>query len=105
MGPAIAQGTGIGFAIDDRKSRCAEGHRLGRRLSDGPVSPSGLVTIKRMEVVHDQGHAIVNPEAAERQIRGMMAWSLGPVSNWEISYHSGTGSQSRLIWIVTPPSA
>ena len=46
----------IGRAVAPR------GIRLGRRLSDGPVSPSGLVTIKRMEVVHDQGHAIVNPK-------------------------------------------
>jgi CO/xanthine dehydrogenase Mo-binding subunit len=41
-----------------------------------------------------------NPEAAERQIRGTMAWSLGPAFNPEISF--GTGLQSRLIWILRP---
>jgi CO/xanthine dehydrogenase Mo-binding subunit len=30
-----------------------------------------------MDIVYDQGHAIINPEAAERQIRGMMAKGHG----------------------------
>jgi isoquinoline 1-oxidoreductase beta subunit len=53
-----------------------------------PVSPSGSVTIERTDVVHDQGHAIINPEAAETQIRGMMAWSFGPVFSQEISFRN-----------------
>jgi isoquinoline 1-oxidoreductase subunit beta len=48
-----------------------------------------------MDIVHDRGHAIVNPEAAERQIRGMMAWSLGPVFNQEISFRDGVVEQTN----------
>ena len=59
------------------------------------VSPSGSVTIERMDIVHDQGHAIINPEAAERQIRGMMAWGLGPVFKQEISFRNGAVEQSN----------
>jgi len=59
------------------------------------VSPSGSVTIERMDIVHDQGHAIINPEAAERQIRGMMAWGLGPVFNQEISFRDGGVEQTN----------
>jgi isoquinoline 1-oxidoreductase beta subunit len=59
------------------------------------VSRSGSVTIERMDILHDQGHAIINPEAAERQIRGMMAWSLGPVFKQEISFRNGAVEQSN----------
>jgi isoquinoline 1-oxidoreductase subunit beta len=59
------------------------------------VSPSGSVTINRMDIVHDEGHAIVNPEAADRQIRGMMAWSLGPVFNQEITIRNGVVEQTN----------
>jgi isoquinoline 1-oxidoreductase beta subunit len=59
------------------------------------VSRFGAVTIERMDIVHDEGHAIVNPEAAERQIRGMMAWALGPVFSQEISIRNGAVEQSN----------
>ena len=91
----MPRGTGIGFAIDDRKAVAPRGIALvamGVRVS---VSPSGSVTIERMDIVHDQGHAIVNPEAAERQIRGMMAWGLGPVFNQEISFRDGVVEQTN----------
>jgi isoquinoline 1-oxidoreductase subunit beta len=94
-GRQLPRGTGIGFAIDDRKAVAPRGIALvamGVRVS---VSPSGSVTIERMDIVHDRGHAIVNPEAAERQIRGMMAWSLGPVFNQEISFRDGVVEQTN----------
>jgi len=53
------------------------------------------VTVDRLDIVHDRGHALVNPEAAERQIRGMMAWSLGPVFGQEITFRNGRVEQSN----------
>jgi len=47
----------------------------------------------RKEIVHDQGHAIVNPEAAERRMRGMMAWGLAPAFNPEVSFRHGVAEQ------------
>ena len=94
-GRPLPKGTGIGFAIDDRKSVGGRGIvvvAMGVTLS---VSQSGAVTIERMDIVHEQGHAIINPEAAERQIRGMMAWGLGPVFNQEISFRDGAVEQSN----------
>jgi hypothetical protein len=91
----LPRGTGIGFAIDDRKSVAPRGIALVAMGVTVSVSPSGSVTIERMDIVHDQGHAIVNPEAAERQIRGMMAWSLGPVFNQEISFRNGGVEQTN----------
>jgi hypothetical protein len=54
----------------DRKSVAPRGIALVAMGVTVSVSRSGSVTIERMDIVHDQGHAIINPEAAERQIRG-----------------------------------
>jgi isoquinoline 1-oxidoreductase subunit beta len=94
-GRPLPKGTGIGFAIDDRKSVAPRGIALVAMGVTVSVSPSGAVTIERMDIVHDEGHAIINPEAAERQIRSMMAWSLGPVFNQEISIRNGAVEQSN----------
>jgi isoquinoline 1-oxidoreductase subunit beta len=94
-GRALPKGTGIGFAMDDRKSVAPRGIALAALGVTVSVSPSGAVTIERMDVVHDQGHAIINPEAAERQIRGMMAWGLGPVFNQEITFRNAAVEQSN----------
>jgi isoquinoline 1-oxidoreductase subunit beta len=89
------RGTGIGFAIDDRKSVAPRGIALVAIGVTVSVSPSGTVAIERMDIVHDRGHAIINPEAAERQIRGMMAWSLGPIFNQEITIKDGAVEQKN----------
>jgi isoquinoline 1-oxidoreductase subunit beta len=94
-GRPLPKGTGIGFAIDDRKSVAPRGIALVAMGVTVSVSPTGTVTIERMDIVHDGGHAIINPEAAERQIRSMMAWSLGPVFNQEISIRNGAVEQSN----------
>ncbi|HXJ00709.1 MAG TPA: molybdopterin cofactor-binding domain-containing protein [Micropepsaceae bacterium] len=94
-GKALPPGTGIGFAIDDRKSVAPRGIALVAIGVTVSVSKAGAVTIERMDIVHDQGHAIINPEAADRQIRGMMAWSLGPVFNQEITFRNGAVEQSN----------
>jgi isoquinoline 1-oxidoreductase subunit beta len=94
-GRQLPRGTGIGFAIDDRKSVAPRGIALVAMGVTVSVSPSGSVTIERIDIVHDQGHAIINPEAAERQIRGMMAWSLGPVFSQEISFRNGGVEQTN----------
>jgi isoquinoline 1-oxidoreductase beta subunit len=94
-GRRLPKGTGIGFAIDDRKAVAPRGialAALGVRVS---VSPSGALTVERMDIVHDRGHAIINPEAAERQIRGMMAWGLGPVFSQEITFRNGAVEQTN----------
>ncbi len=94
-GRPLPKGTGIGFAIDDRKAVAPRGIALVAMGVTVSVSPSGSVTINRMDIIHDQGHAIVNPEAADRQIRGMMAWSLGPVFNQEITFSNGVVEQTN----------
>jgi isoquinoline 1-oxidoreductase beta subunit len=94
-GRQLPMGTGIGFAIDDRKSVAPRGIALVAMGVTVSVSPSGAVTIERMDIVHDKGHAIINPEAAERQIRGMMAWSISPVFNQEITIRNGAVEQSN----------
>jgi isoquinoline 1-oxidoreductase subunit beta len=94
-GKPLPKGTGIGIAIDDRKSVAPRGIALVAIAVTVSVTPAGAVSIERMNIVHDQGHAIINPEAAERQIRGMMAWSLGPVLNQEITIRNGGIAQSN----------
>ncbi len=94
-GRPLPKGSGMGFAIDDRKSVAPRGIALSALAVTVSVSQAGEVTIDRMDIVHDRGHALINPEAAERQIRGMMAWGLGPVFNQEITFRNATVEQSN----------
>ena len=91
----LPEGTGIGFAIDDRKAVQARGIAIVALAVTVSVSPSGSVVVERMDIVHDQGHALINPEAAERQIRSMMAWGLGPVFDQAITFRNGVVEQSN----------
>jgi isoquinoline 1-oxidoreductase beta subunit len=94
-GRTLPKGTGIGFAMDDRKSVAPRGIALVALAATVSVTPSGEVTVERLDIVHDEGHAIINPEAAERQVRGMMAWGLGPVFSQEITFRNGAVEQSN----------
>jgi len=94
-GRKLPKGTGMGVAIDDRKSVEPRGIALVALAATVSVTPSGTVTVDRLDIVHDQGHALVNPEAAERQIRGMLAWSLGPVLRQKITLRDGVVEQSN----------
>jgi isoquinoline 1-oxidoreductase beta subunit len=91
----LPRGTGIGFAIDDRKAVAPRGIALVAIAVTVSVSKTGQVTVERMDIIHDQGHAIVNPEAAERQVRGMMAWGLGPVFDQEITFKNAAVEQKN----------
>jgi isoquinoline 1-oxidoreductase beta subunit len=91
----LPKGTGIGFAIDDRKAVQARGIAIVALAVTVSVSPSGAVVVERMDIVHDQGHALINPEAAERQIRSMMAWGLGPVFDQAITFRNGAVEQTN----------
>ena len=94
-GRTLPKGTGIGFAIDDRKSVAPRGIALVALAATVSVTPSGEVAVERIDIVYDQGHAIINPEAAERQVRGMMAWGLGPVFSQEITFKNGAVEQTN----------
>jgi isoquinoline 1-oxidoreductase beta subunit len=94
-GKPLPKGTGMGFAIDDRKSVEARGIALCALAATVSVTPQGVVTIERLDVVHDKGHALINPEAAERQIRGMTAWGLGPLFGQAITIRGGAVEQSN----------
>jgi isoquinoline 1-oxidoreductase beta subunit len=89
------KGRGIGIAIDDRKSVEPRGIALVGLAVTVSVTPAGAITIERMDVVHDRGHALINPEAAERQIRGMLAWGLGPALRQAITVRAGAVEQSN----------
>jgi isoquinoline 1-oxidoreductase beta subunit len=91
----LPKGTGIGFAIDDRKAVAPRGIALVAMAVTVSVSKAGQVSVERMEIIHDQGHAIVNPEAAERQVRGMMAWGLGPIFDQEITFRNAQVEQKN----------
>lgn len=94
-GRALPKGTGMGIAIDDRKSVAPRGIALCALAVTVSVSKSGAVTVERMDIIHDRGHALINPEAAERQIRGMMAWGLSPVFSQEITFKNAAVEQSN----------
>jgi isoquinoline 1-oxidoreductase beta subunit len=94
-GHPLPKGTGMGIAIDDRKSVTPRGIALAALVVTVSVSKAGAVNIERMNIIHDRGHALINPEAAERQIRGMMAWGLSPVFSQEITFKNAAVEQSN----------
>jgi isoquinoline 1-oxidoreductase beta subunit len=94
-GRQLPRGTGVGIAIDDRKSVEPRGIALVALAATVSITRSGAITVERMDIVHDQGHALVNPDAAERQIRGMLAWSLGPVLSQKMTFRDGAAVQSN----------
>jgi isoquinoline 1-oxidoreductase beta subunit len=94
-GRQLPKGTGMGIAIDDRKSVDPRGIALVALAATVSVTPASAVTVERMDIIHDQGHALINPDAAERQIRGMLAWSLGPVLSQGITLRDGLVEQSN----------
>jgi len=69
-GRQLPKGTGIGFAIDDRKSVAPRGIALVAMGVTVSVSPSGSVTIERMDIVHDRAMRSSIRRLPERQIRG-----------------------------------
>jgi isoquinoline 1-oxidoreductase subunit alpha len=94
-GQPLPTGTGMGFAIDDRKAIPARGIAIGAIVARVSVARSGQITVDRIDIVYDQGHAIINPEAAERQLRGQVAWSMGPATAQEITFRDGRVVQSN----------
>ncbi len=94
-GKTLPKGTGMGFAIDDRKSIPGRGTVIVALVATVSVSQAGKVTVERFDIAHEAGHAIVNPEAAERQLRGMMTWGMGPAINQEITVKNGRVEQAN----------
>ena len=94
-GQPLPPGTGMGFAIDDRKAIPARGIAIGAIVARVSVARSGTIAVERIDIVYDQGHAIINPEAAERQLRGQIAWSMGPAMAQEITFRNGCVVESN----------
>jgi isoquinoline 1-oxidoreductase subunit beta len=94
-GATLPKGSGMGFAIDDRKSIPGRGTVIVALVATVSVSRAGKVTVDRFDIAHEAGHAIVNPEAAERQLRGMMTWGMGPALNQEITVKNGRVEQTN----------
>jgi len=94
-GKALPKGRGIGFAIDDRKAVAPRGIAIVALAVTVSVTNSGAVTVERMDIIHDQGHALINPEAAERQVRGMMTWGLAPVFEQAITFKNAVVEQKN----------
>jgi isoquinoline 1-oxidoreductase beta subunit len=94
-GKTLPRGRGMGFAIDDRKAHTPRGIVIAAVVATVSVSNDGKVTIDRIDIVHEAGHALINPEAVDRQLRGMVAWSLGAVLHQEITFKNATVEQSN----------
>jgi isoquinoline 1-oxidoreductase beta subunit len=89
-GTTLPQGTARGIAIDDhRRPAGTESASICAAVATVSVTKAGRVTVERMDIVFDHGPTLVNPTAVDRQIRGQMAWGLGPVLFQEITVESG----------------
>lgn len=88
-GKPLPKGVGMGFAIDDRKSVVPRGTVIVAMMATVSVNKSGRITVERLDVTHECGRILVNPDVAERQVRGMMAWGMSAALNCRITIDSG----------------
>ncbi len=91
----LPRGVGMGFAIDDRKSAQPRGTVIVALIATVSVSNAGVVKVERFDITHEAGRAIINPEAAERQIRGMMAWGMSAALKQQITIENGGVAQTN----------
>jgi isoquinoline 1-oxidoreductase beta subunit len=95
-GTPLPPGTARGIAIDDhRRPAGTTSVAICAVVATVSVSKAGRVRAERMDIVFDHGPALVNPTAVDRQMRGQMAWALGPTLFQEITVRDGRVVQSN----------
>lgn len=98
-GAPLPKGTARGIAICDRRDRLRGGKSRGNTpaavVATVSVSKSGTLTVERVDIALDGGHALMNPEAVIRQLRGQVAWSMGLAMHQEVIFENSRVTQSN----------
>jgi isoquinoline 1-oxidoreductase beta subunit len=94
-GTPLPRGQGRGITVDDRRSVRNRTNVPGAVVAKVTVTPKGVVTIDRVDLAIDTGHATINPQAVERQLRGQVAWAMGLTLKQEVTFDKGGVQQSN----------
>ena len=88
------KGWGRGIAIDDRRKNYVPADELdilsvGAVVATVSVSNQGSLKVEKVDVVFEQGYALINPEIVDRQMRGQVAWAMSAGIDQEITIDRG----------------
>jgi isoquinoline 1-oxidoreductase beta subunit len=73
-GTRLPEGWARGIAIDDRRRPTRTTSTICAQVHTVEVTQSGQVTLHRVDVVFEEGFALMNPLSVRKQIEGQIAW-------------------------------
>ncbi len=73
-GTPLPEGWARGIAIDDRRRPTRTTSTICAQVHTVEVSKAGKLTLHRVDVVFEQGFALMNPLSVRKQIEGQVAW-------------------------------
>ncbi len=73
-GTPLPEGWARGIAIDDRRRPTRTTSTICAQVHTVEVSKRGQLTLHRVDVVFEQGFALMNPLSVRKQIEGQIAW-------------------------------
>ena len=88
-GKKLPKGSGMGIAMSDRRSLPPRGITITAIVATVTVSPAGQVTLDKFDMLQDQGHTFINPEAVKRQMHSQIPYVVGAALNQEITVRNG----------------
>ena len=73
-GTPLPEGWARGIAIDDRRRPTRTTSTICAQVHTVEVTKRGQLTLHRVDVVFEQGFALMNPLSVQKQIEGQIAW-------------------------------
>ena len=73
-GTPLPEGWARGIAIDDRRRPTRTTSTICAQVHTVEVTKRGQLTLHRVDVVFEQGFALMNPLSVRKQIEGQIAW-------------------------------
>ena len=90
-GTPLPEGWARGIAVDDRRRalQTRTATTLCAEVVTVSVSRSGQLRLERVDVVFEEGFALVNPLSVRKQIEGQIAWAFSDAMWQEITIKDG----------------
>jgi isoquinoline 1-oxidoreductase beta subunit len=85
----LPEGWARGIAVEDRQRPSPTAISLCAEVVTVSVSKAGLVRLRRVDAVFDEGFGFVNPLSVRKQIEGQIAWALSDAKWQEITIKDG----------------
>jgi isoquinoline 1-oxidoreductase beta subunit len=94
-GQPMARGTGLGLAISDHRRTEQPDAAICALAARVTVDQRGTLRIERVDIAFESGLSLINPVAVDQQLRGQIAWGLGPLLFQGITVDQGRVEQQN----------